>query len=60
MASADEVLMKAVLEQIYATDFKLDYDVLANAIGAPSKGAAQTRWSRFKSKLAKSDGAATG
>lgn len=60
MASSDEILMKAVLEQVNASDFKLDYDILATAIGAPTGNAARVRWSRFKSKLAKSDSSATG
>ena len=35
---------------------KINYDQLARDIGAPSKGAAQVRWSRFQSKLKKSTG----
>jgi hypothetical protein len=46
----DNVLMRAILGQVDASDFKVDYDQLAEELGA-SKGAVQKRWSRFKTKI---------
>lgn len=50
MSSSDEILMRAILEQ--HPDLKIDYDLLAQAIGCSTKHAAQCRMSRFRAKLA--------
>lgn len=50
MASEREILMLGVLNQLDLS-CKIDYKILARHIGAPSPGAAQVRWSRFRSKL---------
>lgn len=52
--SHNERLLIAVLSQIGVG--RIDYDRLARDIGAPSRGAAQVRWSRFNIKLKKSSG----
>lgn len=52
---ADLTLMLAVLNQIAVG--KLDFGVLQQKLGVPTKNAAQMRWSRFQAKLKNATGA---
>lgn len=52
MASCDESVMRAVLEQMVKADFPLDYEVMAASLGGDvSKSAAKQRWYKLKKAL---------
>jgi hypothetical protein len=44
----DSDVMRAVLRQLTG---KVDYQVMADELGLPTKGAAQMRWARLKKKM---------
>lgn len=54
--SADDILMRLLLEQVDASGFKFDYEALSQALGT-KKNAAFMRVSRLKARLAASAGA---
>lgn len=58
MADNDTFLIAAVLEQLNVT--KLDYALLATAIGSPTANAARVKWARFKKKLDAKNGGSPG
>jgi hypothetical protein len=49
MTTKNETLFMAVLSQL--TVNKIDYNILARDIGAPSKNAARMQWQYWKKKL---------